>query len=133
MTFRSFGGKVGAYFEGVGAVDLGCGVDVHAAALKQPPRRSPAREGLEVIEERRRNYGPPIQNFDRIAALWQVALGPLLQPGAIVTKAHVAQLMRLVKEARLVETPDHWDSLVDIVGYVECHADVLPGQSLPSS
>jgi hypothetical protein len=33
MTFRSYGGKVGAYFDDVDAVDLGAGVDCHAAAL----------------------------------------------------------------------------------------------------
>jgi hypothetical protein len=32
--------------------------------------------------------------------------------------------MRLMKEARLIETPDHRDSFLDIVGYALCGAEV---------
>jgi hypothetical protein len=36
----------------------------------------------------------------------------------------VSPLMRLMKEARLCETPDHYDSHVDLAGYTLTGAEV---------
>lgn len=90
--------------------------------------RSALREAAEVVEHRRARYGSPKTNFSRIASFWHTALAHKLLPGQTITMTDVAQLMRLVKEARLIETPDHRDSLVDICGYVDCHEQVLPQQ-----
>lgn len=68
--------------------------------------------------DRRQNYGPPESNFKRIAQIWNVILG------APVTSAQVAQCMIAVKLARLIETPDHEDSWIDIAGYAACGGEI---------
>lgn len=72
---------------------------------------------------RRKAYGTPEDNFARIARFWQVYFentGRDVQ----VTAADVSPMMRLMKEARLCETPDHKDSFVDIIGYALTGAEV---------
>lgn len=64
-----------------------------------------------VNDDRGSVYGHPLENFTDIAALWSVVLR------ASVTPLQVAQCMRLVKEARLINSPEHLDSLIDITGY----------------
>ena len=63
-------------------------------------------------------YGDPLVNHKRIALLWQVVLGTEISP------AEVAICMALVKIARLVQTPDHEDSYIDLVGYAAIAAEV---------
>ena len=78
-------------------------------------------QALEIIKERGKTYGAMRPNMTRIAGLWTVLLG------VTVTPAQVAMCMIAVKLARLVETPDHVDSVVDIAGYAaitrECQND----------
>lgn len=83
---------------------------------------SVCQEAAKVIENRREAYGSAKQNFDDIAALWDVAFGHKMT--AMFTASDVAQAMRLVKEARLINDPTHRDSLVDICGYAECQNEV---------
>lgn len=64
-----------------------------------------------VYGERQSAYGPAKQNHERIAALWSVILGKE------VTWQQVIQCMVAVKLARLINTPDHEDSWLDIAGY----------------
>ena len=64
-----------------------------------------------VLGDRQEDYGPPLQDFDRTAALW----APIL--GCEVTAEQVALCMVQVKVSRLVNTPDHRDSIVDVAGY----------------
>lgn len=75
-------------------------------------------EAGSVIDARGDHYGTPMENFSRIARLWSVVLDIEIQP------YEVGLCMDLVKTARLVETPEHWDSYVDKCGYaaatVEC-------------
>jgi hypothetical protein len=71
-------------------------------------------ETLQVIRNRGANYGPIKPNHERIAALWSTLLE---HP---VTPVQVAMCMVGVKLARLMETPDHVDSAVDIAGYAAC-------------
>jgi len=68
----------------------------------------------DTIRERGRSYGPIKQNHERIAALWSTVLE---HP---VTPVQAAMCMALVKMARLMETPNHRDSAVDIAGYAAC-------------
>jgi hypothetical protein len=65
----------------------------------------------ELVAERGRAYGHPRPNHERIAALW----APIL--GVEVTPEQVALCMVQVKVSRLVQTPDHADSIDDIAGY----------------
>lgn len=71
-----------------------------------------------AVEARRPVYGSPTPNFKRIAALWSA----YLQESISLTD--VANLMILVKVARLQETPNHRDSWLDIAGYADCGDEV---------
>ena len=60
---------------------------------------------------RAKDYGNAYENHARIAKLWSV----ILQKD--ITVPQVYQCMIALKLARLVETPDHEDSWIDICGY----------------
>lgn len=90
-----------------------------------------AEAGRIVNGARRTAYGTPEMNFERIARFWQAYFencgmkivdtnGDEMRLSARV----VSPMMRLMKEARLCETPDHYDSHVDIVGYALTGAEV---------
>lgn len=76
--------------------------------------------------ERRAAYGTPERNFGRIARLWSVYLDLQRETrgDATIRPLDVAAMMRLMKEARLVESPGHRDSFVDLVGYSLCGAEL---------
>ena len=67
---------------------------------------------------RNTNYGPPEENFRRIAAGWSVIFG------APVTPRQVVLAMDWVKTARLVHSPDHEDSWIDKIGYSAIGAEL---------
>lgn len=71
-------------------------------------------EAAKVVKDRGASYGHAKQNHERIAALWSTLLGFPVSP------VQVAMCMVGVKLARLMETPDHVDSAVDIAGYAAC-------------
>ena len=60
---------------------------------------------------RAKEYGDAYKNHERIAQMWSVLLEKE------VTVAQVYQCMVAVKLSRLIETPDHADSWLDICGY----------------
>lgn len=80
--------------------------------------------GKIVNGARRKAYGTPEQNFERIARFWQSYFENTGRADVKITAADVSPMMRLMKEARLCETPDHRDSFVDIVGYTLTGAEV---------
>jgi hypothetical protein len=74
------------------------------------------KEVLEKAETlinglRAQDYGEAYENHERIAKIWSVLLDK------DVTVSQVYQCMVAVKLARLIVTPDHEDSWVDICGY----------------
>lgn len=90
-------------------------------------------EGI-VNGARRGAYGTPENNFHRIAIMWQAwfdAHGWQIRHDTehnseVITfdASMISPMMRLMKEARLVETPNHLDSFIDIVGYALTGAEV---------
>ena len=64
-----------------------------------------------VNGNRAKDYGDAYENHDRIAKMWSVILEKE------VTVPQVYQCMVATKLSRLIETPDHDDSWVDICGY----------------
>lgn len=75
-------------------------------------------EAAERIDGKGDEYGTPEDNFKSIASFWSEYLG-------IELFAHdVAQLMILLKVARLKKDPSHRDSMLDIAGYAGCLAEV---------
>lgn len=118
-----------------------------------------AEQAANIVNGARRGaYGKPEHNFARIAMLWQAwfyARGLMLvERGQCEADHHTAggacandpqipvdyeyhlqasdisPMMRLMKEARLCETPDHLDSHMDIVGYALTGAEVA-GVQMP--
>lgn len=84
-----------------------------------------ADEAKNIVSGARRSaYGKPENNFERIAKFWQAYFENTGRGAASVTARDVSPLMRLMKEARLCETPDHRDSFVDLVGYTLTGAEV---------
>ena len=72
----------------------------------------------QAINDRGENYDTPERNFTRIAKLWSVVLGK------DSTALEVGLCMDLEKTARLISTPNHYDSLLDKAGYVACMAEL---------
>jgi hypothetical protein len=70
-----------------------------------------------VLSDRNAAYGQPEDNFANIAALWNAYLA--MRSGPLVA-VDVAQLMILMKIARLSTNPAHKDSWVDVAGYSAC-------------
>jgi hypothetical protein len=68
--------------------------------------------------DRDKNYGTPYVNHKRIADIWTVILG------IEVTPSQVALCMAGVKIARLVESPDHLDSFVDLAAYAAISGEI---------
>lgn len=68
-------------------------------------------EAKSVMFDRGRGYGHPAINHQRIASMWSVFLEYPIKA------EQVAICMALVKIARLVETPHHEDSYLDLVAY----------------
>lgn len=80
-------------------------------------KESVTEEAHRIVNGARRNdYGTPLDNNDLTARLWS----PIL--GIEVTAEQVALCMIQVKAARLLHTPHHHDSLVDICGWAQVYS-----------
>lgn len=71
-----------------------------------------------VTGARRAVYGTAEENLGKTAQIWSAILG-------IPVKAYQVSLCMIgVKMARLITTPDHWDSWCDIPGYSALGAEL---------
>lgn len=86
------------------------------AGVGRSSRTSPLDAARSAVTERQENYGKPRENFQHIATLWKSAFG------WDVTPEQVAVAMMLMKVSRLLRTPGHEDSAVDIAGYIEAYS-----------
>lgn len=77
-------------------------------------------QAKEIVEERGRDYGSPLEDFDKISKIWSVIFKQSVVP------QQVALAMMGVKLARITQNEDfyHHDSCVDICGYVHCLNEV---------
>lgn len=83
-----------------------------------------ADEAKRIVSgARRAAYGKPEQNFERISAMWTAYAKAKGWPIEFEA-SDVSPMMILMKLARVVETKDHRDSMVDIVGYCLTMAEV---------
>ena len=72
------------------------------------------QEALDLVDgERQEDYGPPRKMATRVSILALELFGIDLTPRQVI------EFMMAMKLARLVETPDHRDSWVDLAGYIE--------------
>ncbi len=77
-----------------------------------------------VDGDRGKHYGHPAEDFTRVtAAAKALGINPYNGP------LHHSLYMVLVKVARLVITPDHRDSIVDLAGYARCYEKILERQN----
>lgn len=86
------------------------------------------RDALHITTgARRASYGHPSVNLGRTARLMDAYLDGIDRP---LTVGDVAALMTCVKLARLHQSPDHYDSLLDIAGYMSATWDAVSGDGL---
>jgi hypothetical protein len=78
--------------------------------------------------QRAKDYGDKTENHQRIADLWNYWLST--SPGTVgskfgkITAYDVAIMMLLLKVARLMHSPGHSDSHVDIAGYASIAEEI---------
>ena len=85
---------------------------------------------LEIVRGARQSaYGTPEDNFSRIAKFWQAYFESTGRSDIKIIAADISPMMRLMKEARLCASPDHLDSMVDIVGYTLTGARMAFGEN----
>lgn len=89
------------------------------------PAEDLLKEALRIVTGARRSaYGKPEDNFATIAGLWNTFCQrrrlDFTDPKQGFTAGDTAVMMILLKCARLGESPDHVDSVVDIAGYAAC-------------
>ena len=77
-----------------------------------------------TVKNREGAYGSPQENFERIAAIWNVILAGKLGKEHEISAADVGMMMMGLKLARLIETPDHRDSAIDAAGYAALLAEI---------
>ena len=81
------------------------------------------REALGITTGARAEaYGHPSVNLERTARLLDAYLDGLDRP---LTVGDVAAVMTCVKLARLHQSPDHYDSLLDVAGYMGAAWDAI--------
>jgi Domain of unknown function (DUF6378) len=91
-------------------------------------RRQLLEEAATVVtKDRNAAYEEPENSFRNIARLWNAYLAAKRDPE--ITPVDVAQMMILLKVARLTNNPSHYDSALDIAGYAACLADVASSGS----
>jgi hypothetical protein len=91
-------------------------------------RRQLLEEAATIVtKDRATTYEEPEDSFANIARLWNAYLAAKRTPE--ITSADVAQMMILLKIARLTNNPSHYDSALDVAGYAACLADVARAKS----
>ena len=87
---------------------------------KPPVRREILEEAAELTcGDRNNQYGPPTQDFDRVAKMLS-ALGYQKARGHEIEPHDVAIIMACLKLSRLMWSPEKRDSWVDLAGYAAC-------------
>ena len=78
--------------------------------------------GQAVLSDRHEEYGPPEYNFADTALLWSAYLKSAYGVKLELTALDVANIMILLKMARLNTSPEKLDHYVDMAGYAACGA-----------
>ena len=75
-----------------------------------------------VTGQREQDYGKPENNFEAIAAFWNVYLEAI--DHTALNAVDVAMMMAMFKEARIATGTGTDDSFVDACGYLACGAEL---------
>lgn len=91
-----------------------------------------------VVGPRAEDYGDKYTNHTRIAKLWTMWLNERTRTWATedndeptdveITAYDAAMMMLLVKVARLMHSPGHQDSHIDIAGYASISEEIANGE-----
>ena len=98
--------------------------------------RSMLVQAEEVIYgDREKTYGDPGRNIRTIAGFWNQYISSKYGLDPKLDANDVCAMMRLLKESRLINSPDHMDSFVDLCGYAALagriqHADKTKAQEV---
>lgn len=93
---------------------------VDAAGFGPGARSQMLAEAASLVDgDRNADYGDPLQDFRRTAAMWSAYAGIPFQPH------DVAAMMALLKLSRIRWSPEKRDSWVDLAGYAACGADCI--------
>lgn len=94
---------------------------VKAPSRYQPPSDETILETAArlVDGDRGEAYGHPAEDFERTAGAWRALFG------WDVDARRVALAMCCVKLSRLIQSPDHRDSVIDLGGYARTYEAVL--------
>ena len=87
--------------------------------------RTVLEEAIDTVDGRGQHYGHPDDDFCRV-----VEAAKALGVDPLSGQLHHALYMVLVKLSRLVQTPDHHDSIVDIAGYARTYEMCLERRAL---
>ena len=99
--------------------------EVNKEAYKETMNKAEAIQHLDkVLNDRGANYGRPRPNHQRMADLLNNFLDGRKNRGPI-TPEEVTIIMVLFKVARIMESPQHVDSYLDIAGYAICGLDCI--------
>jgi hypothetical protein len=79
------------------------------------------KHALQIVEDRRAQYGDSTKMFNEVAKRWSITLGVEVSPAAVVL------CLIDLKMARLHHTPHHLDSITDIAGYAAVLAEITQG------
>lgn len=123
-TAAVFGDVDGVLPDGTVKVKLGGNVE----------QESIADEARRIVAGvRRKQYGgTPERSFTAIADFWTALFKAKGRPEMVFTAEDVSPMMRLLKEARLCSSPDHRDSMVDIIGYTLTDAELRGIETPPA-
>lgn len=70
-----------------------------------------------IYGDREATYGDPGKNLTMISDLWEMYVCHKYNVDVMLSPLDVANMMILLKVARLANSPEHLDSLTDIAGY----------------
>lgn len=89
-------------------------------------KKSVLQEAEELIHgARQRMYSHPFEDFSRTAKMLTGLLSKKLKDGVEIDPEEVALIQVCVKLSRLIATPGHHDSMVDIPGYMGTYEMVM--------
>ena len=78
-----------------------------------------------IYGNREQAYGHPSKNLNLIANYWTAHLNSKYGLNINLTAEDVCGMMILLKQARLANSPEHIDSLVDLAGYAALQERIL--------
>ena len=97
-------------------------------AQEAPPKTLLQKAHDIVHGQRELDYGTPATNLQHIADYWSLHLSRTTGEKIVLTTHDVCEMMILLKVARLANTPEHEDTLMDIAGYAALQDRVITGK-----